>query len=347
MNYKLFGNSGLRVSECCLGTMTFGEDWGWGADKDESRKIFNTYIENGGNFIDTANSYTNGTSERYVGEFINDNRDAYVIATKYTQTIREGDLNGAGNHRKSLKQAIEGSLSRLNTDYIDLLWVHAWDRVTPAEEVLRALDDLVRSGKVLYIGISDAPAWITSRSNAVAELRGWSSYAGVQFEYSLIQRTPERELIPMAQHEGLGMTAWGTLGAGMLTGKYIEGESSGEGRIYKADQLYGGLLDQRNFRIAEKVTEIASGTGWEPSQVAQQWIRQKYDSMIPILGARTREQLETSLRILDKQLEENLVNELDKISRIDLGFPHDFLDSDPLQYLLYSGKQTQLVSTKG
>lgn len=345
MNYKLFGNSGLRVSEFCLGTMTFGKDWGWGADKEESKKIFEMFVEHGGNFIDTANSYTNGTSEEFLGEFIRENRDAYVIATKYTQSIREDDPNGAGNQRKSLKQAVEGTLSRLGTDYIDLLWVHAWDRITPAEEVLKALDDLVRSGKVLYIGISDTPAWVISKSNAIAELRGWSSYAGVQFEYSLIQRTPERELIPMAQNEGLGMTVWGTLGAGILTGKYNDEELSGEGRIHQAEQLYGGLLNQQNFKIVDKVTEIASGIGWESSQVAQQWIRQKYDSMIPILGARTQEQLETSLKISDKQLEDNLVDELDQLSRIDLGFPHDFLNSEPLQYLLYSGKRKALKTT--
>ena len=220
MRYKLFGNSGLRVSELCLVAMTFGEEWGWGASKDESRRLFDAFAEAGGKFSDTANHYTDGTSERYVGEFIAAERERFVLATKYTLNSRPDDPNGGGNHRKSMMQAINASLKRLGTDYIDLYWLHAWDFMTPVDEVMRAFDDLVRSGKVLYIGISDAPAWIVSRANTLAELRGWSPFVGLQIQYSLIERTPERDLLPMARALDIAVTAWGPLGGGLLTGKY-------------------------------------------------------------------------------------------------------------------------------
>lgn len=180
MRYKLLGRSGLRVSELCLGAMTFGQDWGWGASKDEARHIFDAFVESGGNFIDTANYYTNGTSERFLGEMIRSERDRFVVATKYTLGMRERDPNASGNHRKNLAQSLEASLERLGTDYIDLYWVHAWDSLTPIDEVMRALDDQVRAGKVLYVGISDVPAWIVSQANTMAELRGWSPFAGLR-----------------------------------------------------------------------------------------------------------------------------------------------------------------------
>jgi aryl-alcohol dehydrogenase-like predicted oxidoreductase len=189
MRYKLLGNSGLRVSELCLGTMTFGEDWGWGSNKEECRAIFDAFAEAGGNFLDTANLYTNGTSETLVGEFVKGDREKWVIATKYSLNMRPGDVNASGNHRKNLIQAVEASLKRLDTDYIDLLWLHVWDSLTPIEEVMRAFDDLVRMGKVLYIGVSDTPAWIISQGNTLATLRGWTPFIGLQIEYSLKERT--------------------------------------------------------------------------------------------------------------------------------------------------------------
>src|SRR5882724_6182028 len=192
MNYQLLGRSGLRVSDLCLGTMTFGEEWGWGAAKDEARKVYDTYREAGGNFIDTANVYTNGSSERFVGEFIKDRRQSIVLATKYSNAAPGNDPNAADNHRKSMVQAVDASLSRLQTDYIDLYWVHIWDQMTPVEEVMRGLDDLVRAGKILYTGISDAPAWWIAQANTLAHLRGWSPFIGLQIEYSLIERTVER-----------------------------------------------------------------------------------------------------------------------------------------------------------
>jgi aryl-alcohol dehydrogenase-like predicted oxidoreductase len=212
MNYRLFGPCGLRVSEIALGTMTFGEEWGWGASREESRRIFDAFAAAGGNFIDTANRYTEGTSERLVGEFVAAERERFVVATKYTLFNRKGDPNAAGNHRKNLVQSLEASLKRLGTGYVDLLWVHAWDHLTPVEEVMRGLDDVVRAGKALYVGVSDTPAWIVARANTLAELRGWTPFAGIQIEYSLIQRTVERELLPMARGLGLAVTAWGVVG---------------------------------------------------------------------------------------------------------------------------------------
>ena len=222
MRYKLLGKSGLRVSELCLGTMTFGEDWGWGASHEESRKVYDAFREAGGNFIDTANVYTNGTSERLLGEFIQGHREQIVLATKYTNAAPGNDPNAAGNHRKSMVQALEASLKRLKTDYIDLYWLHIWDRITPVEEVMRAFDDLVRQGKILYAGVSDMPAWVVAKANTLAELRGWTPFVGLQIEYSLIERTPERELLPMAADLGLGVTAWSPLAGGVLTGKQLE-----------------------------------------------------------------------------------------------------------------------------
>src|SRR6202049_3237655 len=220
MNYRLLGQSGLRVSEFALGTMTFGDDWGWGSAKDEAQKLYNTFRESGGNFIDTANVYTNGTSEAFLGEFKKGHRASMVLATKYTNAAQGTDPNAWGNHRKNMMQAVEASLKRLKTDYIDLYWVHIWDQITPVEEVMRGLDDLVRQGKVVYVGISDAPAWWIAQANTLAYLRGWSPFVGLQIEYSLIERTIERELIPMAKALNLGLTAWSPLASGVLTGKY-------------------------------------------------------------------------------------------------------------------------------
>jgi aryl-alcohol dehydrogenase-like predicted oxidoreductase len=211
MRYRLLGNSGLRVSEAALGTMTFGDELGWGSPKDEARKVYYAFREAGGNFIDTANFYTNGTSESFLGEFMKDHRPRVVMASKYSLAAPGTDPNAAGNHRKNMVQAVEASLKRLQTDYIDLYWVHIWDQITPVEEVMRGLDDLVRQGKVLYVGISDAPAWWIAQANTFAQLRGWSPFVGLQVEYSLIERTVERELIQMAKALNLGLTAWSPL----------------------------------------------------------------------------------------------------------------------------------------
>lgn len=220
MRYKLLGRSGLRVSELALGTMTFGTEWGFGVGKDESRRMFDAFAEAGGNFLDTANAYTEGTSEKYVGEFIASDREHWIVATKYTMATRPNDPNFVGNHRKNMIQSVEGSLRRLDTGYIDLYWVHAWDFLTSVEEVMRGLDDLVRQGKVVYVGVSDTPAWVVSRANTLAELRGWSPFVALQIRYSLIDRTAERDLLPMARALDLAVTPWSVVGAGVLSGKY-------------------------------------------------------------------------------------------------------------------------------
>src|SRR6202522_2151178 len=230
MKHRLLGKSGLRISEASLDTMTFGDEWGWGSPKAESQKVYEAYREAGGNFIDTANFYTGGTSEKFLGEFMQGHRDSVVLATKYSNAAPGNDPNAAGNHRKSMMQAVEASLKRLQTDYIDLYWVHIWDEITPIEEVMRAFDDLVRQGKILYAGVSDMPAWVVARGNTLAELRGWTSFVGLQIEYSLIERTPERDLLPMAADLGLGVTAWSPLAGGILTGKQLEPGGAKESR---------------------------------------------------------------------------------------------------------------------
>ncbi|MBI5576188.1 MAG: aldo/keto reductase [Deltaproteobacteria bacterium] len=327
MRYKLFGNTGLRVSELCLGAMTFGEEWGWGSSKEDSRKVYDRFVEAGGNFIDTANLYTNGTSERYVGEFIASDRGHIVLATKYTLTLRPEDPNAGGNHRKNLVQSLDASLNRLNTDYIDLLWVHAWDFMTPSDEVMRALDDAVRAGKVIYIGVSDAPAWIVSRANTLAELKGWTSFAGLQIQYSLIERTPERDLLPMAKAMDIAITPWGALGGGMLSGKYKSGKGKPHGARYDVAAEWGSVfLTERNFRIADVVSEVAAETGRSASQVSLAWLRQQsWGVIVPIIGARTVAQVYDNMGCLDLVLTDAQLSRLDEASRIELGFPHDFL----------------------
>ena len=339
MRYKLLGNSGLRVSELCLGTMTFGEDWGWGSDKEESRAVFQAFAEAGGNFLDTANFYTNGTSETLVGEFVKGDREKWVIATKYSLNTRPGDVNACGNHRKNLFQAVEASLKRLGTDYIDLLWLHIWDSLTPMEEVMRAFDDLVRMGKVLYIGISDSPAWIVSQANTLATLRGWTPFIGLQIEYSLKERTPERELLPMAKALNIGVTAWSPLGGGVLTGKYNQ-PNPVDGRLSMTDQPFQ-ILD-RDLKIAETVLEIAREIGKSPAQVALNWLRNRPNSVIPIIGARKLSQLQDNLACVDFNLTGEQLQRLDNISAISLGFPQELLASQFVRDILLGGVAAQL-----
>ncbi len=324
------GRSGLRVSELALGTMTFGEDWGWGADRGESRKMFEAFAGAGGTLIDTANRYTEGTSERFIGEFIKKERERFVLGTKYTLFNRRDDPNAAGNHRKNMMQSLEASLKRLDTEYIDLYWVHAWDFMTPVDEVMRGLDDMVAQGKINYIGISDTPAWVISRANTLAELRGWTRFVGLQLRYSLIDRTVERELLPMARFMDLAVTPWSVLGAGVLTGKYNDG--SGKGRA-KA----GAGQDARNLKIAAEVVSIAKEIGCTPSQISISWARQQPGTIIPLLGARNLEQLKDNLGTLDVTLPDEHLARLDKISAKNLGFPSNFLSADGIRDLVYGG----------
>jgi aryl-alcohol dehydrogenase-like predicted oxidoreductase len=327
MRYKLFGKSGLRVSEICLGAMTFGEDWGWGAPENECRRMVETFVEMGGNFIDTANHYTNGTSEKIVGDLIKDRRAEIVLATKYTLNPRPNDPNGGGNHRKNLVQSLEASLRRLNTDYIDVYWVHAFDPMTPVDELMRALDDAVSAGKVLYVGISDAPAWVVSRANMFAELRGWSSFVGLQIPYSLIERTPERDLLPMARALDIAVTTWGPLGGGVLTGKYQKGKPYPKGDRLSEGPWGQTILTDKNLEIGRLVCDIASSMKCTPSQVAIAWLLSRRDraNIIPILGVRNLDQLKDNLGALSITLDETALTRLNEASGIALGFPHDFL----------------------
>jgi aryl-alcohol dehydrogenase-like predicted oxidoreductase len=338
MRYKLLGNSGLRVSELCLGTMTFGEEWGWGASKEESQRMFDRFAEAGGNFIDTANIYTDGTSERFVGEFISSDRDRFVVATKYSLSTRADDPNASGNHRKNMMMAVEKSLERLGTDYIDLYWLHAWDYLTPVEEVMRALDDLVRMGRVHYVGISDTPAWIVSQANTLAHLNGFTPFVGLQIKYSLIERTPERDLLPMARAHEMTVTPWGVLGSGLLTGKFnsdADPKAAVDTRLSHAKRGRGTLAD-RNLAIAEEVSKMAAEFGITPSQLALSWVRGVEGfRMIPILGVRSFAQLEDNLGSLEVELTPEQRSRLDEASTVDLGFPHEFLADDTIMRRIY------------
>lgn len=342
MRYRLLGRSGLKVSELCLGTMTFGEDWGWGASREESRAIYDAFREAGGNFVDTANVYTKGSSELLLGEFLRGHRDEVVLATKYTLNESLGDPNAAGNGRKSMRTAVEASLKRLRTDYIDLYWVHIWDFLTPTDEVMRAFDDLVRQGKVLYVGISDAPAWVVSRAQTLAELRGWSPFVALQVEYNLIERTPERELLPMAAALELGVTPWSPLAYGVLTGKYAAAETGQGGRLDNPEKRRQLAADPRIVAILDAVRGVAAQAGRPAAQVALAWLRQRPVPTIPILGARRPEQFKDNLGCLDLTLDAEQVRLLDEASRIEPGFPHEFYTRERPRQLTYAGVRDRI-----
>jgi aryl-alcohol dehydrogenase-like predicted oxidoreductase len=308
MNYKLLGRSGLKVSQMCLGTMGFGTEAGWGADKETSFAIMDTFANAGGNFIDTANVYKLGTSEKIIGEYLsNHDRDYFALATKYTLKDNTTNPNASGNNRKNMMRSVEESLKRLKTDFIDVLYLHIWDSITPIDEVLRGLDDLIRQGKVNYAAISDTPAWVVAKGNTMAELMGWSQ----------LQRTPERELIPMAKHFGMTVTPWAPLGGGALTGKYLRGE---KGRI----KPESNRLDENSERITKVVVAIAEELGVQPAHVALAWTTQQGFSCIPIAGATKVEQLKDNLEAINVILNAEHLQKLDEASRIKLGFPGDF-----------------------
>ena len=344
MNYRLLGNSGLRVSEAALGTMTFGDDWGWGTAKDEARKVYDAFRGAGGNFIDTANIYTNGTSESFLGEFMEGHRQSVVLATKYTNAFPGTDPNAAGNQRKNMVQAVEASLKRLKTDYIDLYWVHIWDQITPVEEVMRGLDDLVRAGKVLYTGISDAPAWWIAQANTLAHLRGWSPFIGLQIEYSLIERSVERELIPMAKALNIGVTAWSPLAGGILTGKYHGHGEPGQGRM-NSEMLKDFMPEQqRSERIVAAVKKVSDQTGRSMAQVALAWLRYRPVPVIPIIGARKLTQLQDNLASFDVALSADQLKTLDEASAIELGFPYEMYAKAMPRAICYGGLRDQILA---
>ena len=311
--------------------MGFGTENGWGADKAASFAIMEAFAGAGGNFLDTANIYKLGTSEKIIGEFISPrDRDYFVIATKYSLKDNTTNPNASGNNRKNMMRSVEQSLRRLATDFIDVLYLHIWDDLTPIDEVLRGLDDLIRQGKVNYAAISDTPAWIVSKGNTMAELMGWSQLIALQVEYSLLQRTPERDLTPMARHYGMTVTPWAPLAGGALTGKYLTG---GQGRV----KPESNRRDPNSERITREVMAVADRLGVTPGQVALQWTRQQGFECIPIVGATRLEQLQENLGMVDLVLPEEEVRRLDEASAIDLGFPGKFFREDGVRQNNYGG----------
>jgi aryl-alcohol dehydrogenase-like predicted oxidoreductase len=331
MQYKLLGRSGLKVSELCLGTMGFGTATPWGIEKNPSFEIMEAFGNAGGNFLDTANRYQDGQSEEIVGEFINQrDRDYWVLATKYSLFDNQTNPNASGNNRKNMMRSVETSLRRLKTDFIDVLYLHIWDDLTPMEEVLRGLDDLVRQGKVTYIAISDTPAWMAAKGQTLAELMGWSPFVALQIEYSLLQRTPERDLIPMARHFGLTVTPWAPLAGGALTGKYLQNDP---GRIKEGSKR----LNEEAVRITRVVMSIAGELGATPGQVALAWTMQQSFSSIPIVGATKLGQMQDNLGAVGLKLPASAIEKLHEASKISLGFPGEFYAEEGVKLANYGG----------
>ncbi len=332
--YALLGRSGLRVSPLCLGTMTFGTEWGWGSDASTAHALLDLYRERGGNFLDTADGYTNGTSESVIGAYLEERRcrDRVVLATKYTFNAVPGDPNAGGNGRKNLLRALEGSLRRLRTDYVDLYWMHAWDGLTPLEEVVSTLDALVRQGTVRYYGFSDVPAWYLARAVTTCELRGWERACALQLEYSLVERNIEREHVPAAIELGLGITPWSPLASGLLSGKYRRDGTAavGEGRL-SAMQASGNpaflkLFTERNWAIVDALVEVAGRLGKTPSAVALNWVANRPGVASTIIGASKPSQLEQNLAALDFTIPAPDLERLDAVGRPETVHPYHFFE---------------------
>jgi aryl-alcohol dehydrogenase-like predicted oxidoreductase len=320
-SYLTLGRSGLRVSPLSLGTMTFGEDDGWGASPETAEAILAEYLDRGGNVVDTANTYTNGHSEKIIGDFFAarpGRRERVVLSTKFFANLHPGDPNGGGAGRKALIGQLEESLRRLQTDYVDLYWSHGWDRRAPIEETLRALDDLVAAGKVRYLGLCNVPAWVTAQGQTIAHFRGWAPLTALQFEYSLLERTPEGELIPMAEALGLGVLPWSPLRGGLLSGTYVRNGGT------PADSLRSGRLNrptQRDWEVIDAVAQVADAIGLSSAEVALAWVRNRPAVSSTLIGARTLEQLRVNLASLEITLTPEQLTTLDEPSTPTLGFP--------------------------
>jgi aryl-alcohol dehydrogenase-like predicted oxidoreductase len=331
-HYVTLGRSGLRVSPFCLGAMTFGgAELGWGCSAEESVALLDRYLELGGNFIDTANMYTNGRSEQILGEYVNRQpakRDRLVLATKFSTNLHAGDPNGGGSNRKTIVAQCEASLRRLRTDYIDLYWLHCWDRHTPIEETMSALNDLVRSGKVRYLGVSNTPAWKVTQAQLVAQQRGWAPFIALQVEYSLLERTIEGELVPMAQELGLGITPWSPLRSGVLSGKYTR-TNAAEVKANRGEAVTRNL-DERTFRVIDELSRVASAHDTTVARVALSWVQSRPGVTSTILGARTLQHLEDNLKALDVRLSDEEVARLSALTTPALPFPHEILQMAPM-----------------
>ena len=342
-SYYTLGRTGLRVSRLALGTMTFGTEWGWGAEEDTARQMFNTYVDAGGNFVDTADLYTNGTSETWLGKFIEERnlRDKIVIATKFSYNAEPGNPNAGGNGRKNILRAVEGSLKRLGTDYIDLYILHTWDKVTPAEEVMRTLDDLVSSGKIRHIGLSDVPAWYAARAQTIAEYRNYEPISALQLEYSLAERNIEREFITLGQNLGMGTMVWSPLASGLLSGKYkpSEGGFSGSGRLdvtRDVDNPAFQKVNDRNWKIVSELETVAKELGRSMAQVAVNWTVNRPGIASVIVGASKLSQLEDNIKALDFDIPSELSNRLENVSKPQSQFPYTFFDGE-IQGMIHGG----------
>lgn len=338
--YYTLGRSGLRVSRLSLGAMTFGTEWGWGSDKGNARRIFDLYVERGGNFVDTADVYTNGTSETWLGEFVAEShlRDRLVIASKYTFNLGDRNANGGGNGRKNLLRAVEGSLKRLNTDYLDLFYVHAWDQLTPVEEVMRTMDDLVRGGKVRHVGLSDVPAWYAARAQTLAEWRGYEPVSALQLQYSLVERHLEHEHARLATELGMGITVWSPLASGLLSGRYRR-DAAPDGRLGAMKDNGNPAfqhLNERNWRIVEELERVSAEVGRPMAQVALNWVAGRPGVASVILGASRPEQLVDNLGALDFELPSVLAERLTQASESPLPFPYYFF-TNAMQGMMYGG----------
>ncbi|MBF2002595.1 MAG: aldo/keto reductase [Synechococcales cyanobacterium M58_A2018_015] len=341
--YYTLGRSGLRVSRLALGTMTFGTEWGWGSDESTAQQLFNTYVDAGGNFIDTADLYTGGTSETWVGKFIAERnlRDRMIIATKFSYNAEPGNPNAGGNGRKNILRAVEGSLQRLGTDYIDLYILHTWDRITPVEEVMRTLDDLVRSGKVRHIGLSDTPAWYAARAQTLAEWRGYEPLSTLQLEYSLVERNIEREFVSLGTELGMGIMVWSPLASGLLSGKYrpSEGGVTGEGRLETVKGIQNPAFQkfgERNWRIVAELEQVAQELGRSMAQVAVNWVANRPGVSSVIVGATKLSQLEDNLKALEFEMPAELRQRLETVSRPESQFPYSFFDAE-IQGMIHGG----------
>lgn len=333
-DYVTLGRSGLRISPLCLGTVTFGLEWGWGIDEITSRAIFDDYLESGGNFIDTSDSYTNGTSEKWLGKFVNERglRDRVVIGTKFTANTDADNPNAGGNGRKNIYRALEGSLCRLKTDYIDLYWMHSWDTVTPLEEVVSTLDDLVRDGKIRHYGFSDVPAWYAARAQTLAEQQRRDHFVAFQLEYSLVERNIEREHIPAAQELGIAVCPYSPLAMGFLSGKYRRegtGEHS-EGRLAKMTYSSSKRFTERNWCILDEVLDVARQIGKTPAQIALNWVVTQPGVTSTLIGATAVPQLRENLEAISFSIPPDVRPRLDRVGALEPVYPYIYFGHEEI-----------------
>jgi aryl-alcohol dehydrogenase-like predicted oxidoreductase len=345
MKYINLGFSGLKVSELCLGTMTFGEEFGIGAPETECRRIFDVFVEAGGNFIDTANFYNRGTSEIMLGEFIAGHREEIVLATKYSLNTRPDDPNAGGSHRKNLVQALEASLVRLGTDYIDLYWVHGWDQITPLAELMRALDDQVRAGKILHVGISNAPAWVIAAANTLAQERNLTPFTALQMHYNLIERGIEDEFPDLARAQNMGLTAWSPLAGGLLTGKFDADADPDKRRGARLSEspMAARVMRPENLAAAAKISSFAKECSLQPAQLAIAWLlRRQQPTTIPIIGARSEKQALENIGAVDLKLDREQIARLDELTAPPARYPGSLLSSDAFQTMMFGEQRPHI-----